>query len=508
MSRCFPFPRPGYEKKPRTDDTDLLKKEKNKEKKRKKDKKEKEKREGKEKRDKDRGKEKNREKKDQKENHKDKGRDKDKEKKRTSDEKKVEGQPGSYNGENFGSNSLQNGVVKDSIYVEELARRIRIEDGASGSKMVEKFVATDQRRGEVRGMVVERSVVSQSQEKEKVKHNNEDHGKVNGQRHHIDTRGLEKAFIHDFFGTDQERVKGLVKLVEKKETEKQMEGKEKNKHKESGSKGDKHKIGDRENNRKSKDKDRDKVEKKEKTKEITESSKEQPKLKENVSKLKEGSKDSLDFRNTKSEILNLSNVGSAVEGNLGKRKEPERNGYLLDNGNWPNKFPRPVSSSHPATENGKKLEPCRTATQFISEKQWVVHDHKLDMTDKKINGLITAEQKINGLVAAQPRTSSIKSLSVCVPAIENGETLSKPPHPDTKYLNQIISIPEMEERLDVDDQEWLLSCNHLLSKKQREGSAGIVETRQGTPTKVSRRLGLEIVSLLCLFRHCMLASVR
>ncbi|XP_058005903.1 uncharacterized protein LOC110648889 isoform X2 [Hevea brasiliensis] len=444
--------------------TSLLQ-EKNKEKKHKKDKEEKEKREGKEKRDKDRSKEKNREKKDRKEKHKDK--DRDKEKNRTSDEKKVEWQPGFYDGQKFGSESLQNNEIKDSLCVQELARRIKDEDRASGSQMFEKVVATDQRRGEIQGMVVERNIGNQSEEKEKFKNKNEDHRKINGQRNHFDTTGLGKAFHQNFVGMAQERVEGVVKLVEKKDAEKQMEGKEKSKHKGSDGKGNKHKGKDREKNRKSKDKDRDKEEKTEKAKEITEPIKEKPKLKENVSKLKEGSRDSLDFRNIKSsESLKLSNVSPAAEGNLGKRKELEENGYLLDNGRRPNKFPRPLSSSFPAVEN-LRLAKCQTAIQS-SEKQGLANNHIVDIKEQKLNGLVAVQE---------PNLCSKKPSSIGVAANENSEISSKP-HPDVKYLSQILSIPEMEEWPDANDQEWLFSSSHLLTKKPSGGSPGDDGTRQ------------------------------
>ncbi|CAO2831366.1 unnamed protein product [Amaranthus hypochondriacus] len=78
MSRCFPFPPPGYERKTKTDHSDLLKKEKSKEKKHKKEKKDKEKKEGKEKREKERSDEKHREKKDKKEKSRDKRKDREK----------------------------------------------------------------------------------------------------------------------------------------------------------------------------------------------------------------------------------------------------------------------------------------------------------------------------------------------------------------------------------------------------------------------------------------------
>ncbi|KAF2292553.1 hypothetical protein GH714_025506 [Hevea brasiliensis] len=246
-----------------------------------------------------------------------------------------------------------------------------------------------------------------------------------------------------------------------------MEGKEKGMHKESDGKGDKHKSRDREKNRKSKDKYRHKEEKEEKAKEITEPIKEKPQLKENVSKLKEGSKDSIDLRNIKSsETLKLTNASPSAEGNLAKRKELGKNGYLLDNGSRPNKFPRPLSS-FPAVENGKKLEQCQATIQ-TSEKPELAKNHKVEIKEQKLNGLIAAQQ---------PNICSTKPSSVGMPANENGETSSKP-HPDTKYLSQILSIAEMEEWPDVDDQKWLFSSNHLQSKRPSSSSTVVDGTQQ------------------------------
>ncbi|XP_078447527.1 uncharacterized protein LOC144716287 isoform X2 [Wolffia australiana] len=84
MSRCFPFPPPGYEKKPQSSSLHLLLKKKEKEKELKKEKKDREKKDGRERKDKDRDKErskdKNREKKSKKEKRRDKDKKKDKEK--------------------------------------------------------------------------------------------------------------------------------------------------------------------------------------------------------------------------------------------------------------------------------------------------------------------------------------------------------------------------------------------------------------------------------------------
>ncbi|KAG8641983.1 hypothetical protein MANES_12G049400v8 [Manihot esculenta] len=375
---------------------------------------------------------------------------------------------------------MQNHEIEDSLYMQELARRIKDEDRASGSQMFQKVVAADQRRdevqgvalerrGEVQGMAVERNVGYQSEEKEKVKNKNEDNRTINGQRNHFDARGLGKAFHQNFSSMDQERVEGIVKLGEKKDAEKQMEGKEKSKNKEINVKSDKHKGKDREKNRKSKDKDRDKEEKKEeKAKEMTESIKEKPKLKENVSKLKEGGKDSLDLQNVKSSgTFRLSNASPAAEVNLGKRKELEKNGYLHDNGTRPNKIPRQMSSSFPAVENLNAFEKCQTGI-LSSEKRGLANNHKVDAKEQKLNGLV---------IVQQPNIRSRKPSSVGITANENGEISSKP-HPDVKYLSQILSIPEMEELPDANDQEWLFSSNNLQPKKPSSSSSGVDGTRQ------------------------------
>ncbi|RRT46532.1 hypothetical protein B296_00052444 [Ensete ventricosum] len=84
MSRCFPYPPPGYEKKvkndARSDYVYLLAKEKHKEKKHKKENRDTEKREGKTGRDKDRMKDKHKEKKNRREKHKGKKKEEDRDK--------------------------------------------------------------------------------------------------------------------------------------------------------------------------------------------------------------------------------------------------------------------------------------------------------------------------------------------------------------------------------------------------------------------------------------------
>ncbi|KAF8394021.1 hypothetical protein HHK36_020223 [Tetracentron sinense] len=520
MSRCFPFPPPGYEKKARANDADILTKEKQKEKKQKKDKRDKEKSEGKEK-DKERSKEKHREKKDRKGKHKDKkekGRDKDK--KRTSDEKRIEGQPQGYHGQKLSQNSQEAEAAKDSKFVQELDRRIRDERG-TGNQMVKKFTGTDQRRAHEMERVVEKDIGTQAKGKEKNKDTRGEDRMADGQRNRDEERGMGNAMVQSFTGMDQRRVEGMVGSMEK-DAEKRVEGKDKNKDKESEDKrGNKHKGRDREKKSKGMVKDKDKQKEKEEKREH--------KNKEH-DKLSEGSKDPVDTLNIKlSHLPEGSNKSAAIKGNLGKRKGFKMNGFFHgesfsstvrqsycgtsiadkwlehdlscvfsakdDNDVRPNKLTRPASSSHPFiengrklescqtairftengrklepfTENGRKLEPCQAAIQFTSEKQGTANYGKVDST----------EHKINGIVEAEPSSISSTKLSfVTAQANENGEASTKSLHPDSKFLSQILLVPKVKEWSDFDDQEWLFSSDHIQSKEPRVGSSGVTETPQ------------------------------
>ncbi|KAJ8899352.1 hypothetical protein K2173_018326 [Erythroxylum novogranatense] len=466
MSRCFPFPPPGYEKKVTIDDIDLLAKETRKEKKHKGDKKDKEKKEGKEKKNKDRIKEKHSEKKDRKKKHKEKEKDREKEKakekRQVYDEQRLEGQSEFHNGEKFSSNSMPDKDINDSKYVHELVKRIREEDRVSGSQMLHKIPEAEQRRVEVQGWALDNLYLDQLEEQQKLKDKNEDRSKVSGQRNHNDAGGVENTFGQSFSGMGQERVEGITKLVEK-DTEKEIERKEKSKHKENDNKGDKHKCRDPEKDRKAKNKKRDKEKKKEaKVREVSEPTNDQAKFKASSPLLKGSSKDSLDFRISRSsDPARLGSTNSTVEENLGKRKEVEINGYLPGNGERPNKLARPVSSSNLVIENGNKLEQCQTSIPTTSEKQGLVDNHRSNVMDRKINGFLTP---------LQTNDCKIRQSSANAPANENGEVYQKPPHPDLKYLNQILSVPKMDEWPDYCDQEWLLSSDHK-SKKLETGSS-------------------------------------
>ncbi|XBH74683.1 hypothetical protein VPH35_101584 [Triticum aestivum] len=145
MSRCFPFPPPGYVKTARPDAhlaSPLLDKEKHKEKKHKKDKKDKDK---KEKKDKERSKDKHRDKKDRKEKHKDKKKDKSKDKSRESEGTDRHGE--ALLGQKFGESSRKSEEIKDPIFREELVRKTQDQKGVE-NRAVNNFTISNDRSRE------------------------------------------------------------------------------------------------------------------------------------------------------------------------------------------------------------------------------------------------------------------------------------------------------------------------------------------------------------------------
>lgn len=141
--------------------------------------------------------------------------------------------------------------------------------------------------------------------------------------------------------------------------------------------------------------------------------------------------------------------------------------FLTANDNWPSKMPRSSSSSHPFTENGRVLEPCQISIPYASDKTGAATKLKVD----------NKEGKINGIVDVQPSTvPSNKNTSVIVPADPVAEASARPPHPDSKYLRQVYSVPKMEEWPDVDNQEWLFGSHCSQERKPTVESSEVGET--------------------------------
>lgn len=470
MSRCFPFPPPGYEKKSRADDENLLKKEKQKEKKHKKEKKDKEKREGKEKKDKERSEEKHKEKKDRKDKHKDK-KDKHKDKERKSVSIEDTARPPEHGSvEKLGPSPVQSSETSESKFLLELGKRIGNSDYRAAEKnlLVQKFTLTGQKNAEMPG-----------------KDKGEDKRKVNG---HHNGGGVANGAVQQFEGVHWKTFEGVGGLVEKsvekrteeennkqkngecggskhkekdpekkigmgglveKSVKKRTEAEENNKQKNGENRGGKHKERDRGKKSKSKNKKREKEKEKEEKKKEKKKEKELKKMQLKQRETGESAADG-DSMKTTSDLSNGA-------GYIGKRKELETNGFLHDSGIRPSKLPRPVSSTDQIVENGRRPEPCKTAIRFVAD----VEGNKKFSSSPSIpgNGRIsepcprsvvpTHQIMVNGR-KPEPSKTAIRivaesgegnKVSSCLSAAVNGKLTELCPRPKPKpafSTNQIV----------------------------------------------------------------------
>lgn len=122
----------------------------------------------------------------------------------------------------------------------------------------------------------------------------------------------------------------------------------------------------------------------------------------------------------------------------------------------------PKLTAYSLPENGKKLEPSQTSTPFSPQRQGTDYHLKVDDKDHKINGLIGAQK----LPISAPKPSTVIAEQIT-------EASRRPPHPDTKYLSKVLSVPRMDEWSGFDDQEWLFDSKGSLLKKSEMGSVRV-----------------------------------
>ncbi|XP_033146913.1 glutamic acid-rich protein [Brassica rapa] len=419
MSRCFPFPPPGYEKKISTDEADSLIKEKQK----------KEKKHKKEKKDKETSKDKHKERKEKKEKHKDrKDKYRNKEKSRTSEDRKAAGVlPNTQDGEKLVRDNSQSNGNGESKFIQDLARRIRDEEEATESQSVGKIRNDDERRIN-KNFAMERRPENVSS--------------CSGQK------GTEEV---------------MFKPLEKKDQAKKMELQEKNHRRGSVI------VADMPlDSKKTEPKyTTHRGSKEEETEALNKIGQGKPKDVEGGPKLKERHVDTSNFRRqedlSRDSIKNLSS-----EGILGKRKDLETNGFLHENGSRPNKMLRPVASPVSSVENGRKLGECQTPLKPVTELQGTLCNP--EAKEHRVNGFIKSQEP-----KSHPSISSVK-------AKENGEASAKKrPHSDLKYLDQILNVPERDEVDETEEQEWLFGQSgvKVLKKPKTDSTTtGLDETLQ------------------------------
>lgn len=129
----------------------------------------------------------------------------------------------------------------------------------------------------------------------------------------------------------------------------------------------------------------------------------------------------------------------------------------------------------------RKTEPCQTTNSVAKVKQIVNNcsaDEKIPSSHPFLeNGgkmamqgpdavrkMDNKELRMNGSIEGKKYTSSRPV---------------KPPHPDLKYLSQILTVPKVEWP-QCDDQEWLFGCKNSQTKRKRSklASSEIQWTKQ------------------------------
>ena len=134
----------------------------------------------------------------------------------------------------------------------------------------------------------------------------------------------------------------------------------------------------------------------------------------------------------------------------------------------PNKLLK-TTSTHPLTDNGRTSESCQAPIPLTSDSLGARTSPKVDNKEHKVNGIFEAQ-----LLSVSPT----KHFSASAQASLIDGVSMKPPHPDSKYLSQVLSVPKMEEWSDFDDQEWLFHSNESQSKKTKVGFSEIDEAPQ------------------------------
>ncbi|KAF3794113.1 hypothetical protein EJ110_NYTH08138 [Nymphaea thermarum] len=575
MSRCFPFPPPGYEKKTRTGDLDSLLKEKHKEKKQKKEKKDREKKESKDKKVKDRSKEKHRDK-DRKDKQKDKKRDKDKDRHKTADEQRSEERKAD---DTPGKLVERNHAVQEKKFADEFIRRIR-DDGKKAEEMVGHFNGVQQRQvdGTVRTKDIELKGKNRENRIEGAEMPKGIENKEKNKGRRTEVIGWSKEDIGDKAKNKERQTDGIDKpsqevvvkdkrkerqpeaidkskeyivgkdydnerqalgihrpkediVSSKKVKEKQIEGtdrpkpdviskdkakemqtkgierpkaditgKEKakqmyiggingpkevvmgrgeNKEKEVNTKKAKHKDKAQGREEKSKSKDKKKDEEEEKKVERIAHKQIEQILGESGNKLQSGTF-SVAAVYLGKDITN--NAGQ--DPNTRKRKDLERNGVFHDELR-PNKLPRAASGATLQLENGCRLETVHNALQRTPDRLGEADNRKLERVADG-NSPYNKDRKINGKL--EPRLSSV-NLRPCAATVVDtsisGREPIRPPHPDSQYLDQILTVPKVPEWSDFDDQEWLFSDNNIQTKPSFQSEI------DGTPQVWAETLHIE-----------------
>ncbi|KAK6161700.1 hypothetical protein DH2020_005081 [Rehmannia glutinosa] len=450
---------------------------KRKEKKHKKEKKDKDRKKDKEKKEKDGSDEKHKDKKDRKEKHKDKkekhrdkkkdkeDRGKDKEKSSISEESTVAGNekisegkllhPKGHikdkssfpnegkcsallQGQNGGKpsqSSLPSQENEESKFVQELDRRIR-DENSRGGQLPERVAVEDKSDQEM----ATRSAVRNSSgvlAEEKVDKNKKVDRKMDFQGgdnqnkrvdKKMDPQGLKNelsgnTMVQNLTPIAKSKVEGIPRPGQAKDRSKESHGKDKHKEK----KDDKVKL--KTENKKS----------------------EQDKLKD------DGRNDLGGFAGNKSTDMLKNAISNVVnEGNIRKRKDMGTNGFLHVYREWKEtrtfRIPtKPSHNEHAVTPNSVRVETKNQLMNGIFEAQKPSPSKPNPSAATMVSDQIAEASKI-------PRHNLKKAVTVSkMEEDPMAEASRRPPHPDSKYLAEVLTVPKMADWSENDEQDWLFS---------------------------------------------------
>lgn len=139
------------------------------------------------------------------------------------------------------------------------------------------------------------------------------------------------------------------------------------------------------------------------------------------------------------------------------------------------KMPKQTLASHHPLENGRILEyptPPAKAPPWSGPTNNSDNVIKANKEDRKINGVTETRlpPPISSSANMQSSTSQANSLLVEAPLV-------KPPHPDSKYLDEILDrVPRMEDLPELDDEQgWLFDANSEYSMKSKRNNTVVDE---------------------------------
>lgn len=137
------------------------------------------------------------------------------------------------------------------------------------------------------------------------------------------------------------------------------------------------------------------------------------------------------------------------------------------------------------------MEPRQTSMKITPLQPEPINNAKVNSDENKING-------VKGAVPSSPISPLHPLLSAAQAELVLAEASSsvKPPHPDSKFLVEILKVPKVDELPDVDhDQAWLFSSNKEDFKNTNGGSSSIFN---GTPEVWAESVHIESAEIYAL----------